>query len=98
MTGAYAMGAPWARFAGRCGPEWSALSDWLAKMTGHPKMTGHHGSRGQHPFGQWGMFGAPPRLVRRLDHGGVQVAAGAVPRPAAVIFGRQFLASSRSSP
>ena len=58
MTGAYAMGAPWARFAGRCSPEWSALSDWLAKMTGHP--TGHHGSRGQHPFGQWGMFGDPP--------------------------------------
>ena len=60
MTGAYAMGAPWARFAGRCGPEWGALSDWLAKMTGHPKMTGHGGPRGQHPFGQWGMFGGAP--------------------------------------
>jgi DNA-binding PadR family transcriptional regulator len=54
MGGAYAMGAPWLRHAGRCGPEWSHLCDWLAKMTGY------HGPRGQQAFGQWGMFGGPP--------------------------------------
>jgi DNA-binding PadR family transcriptional regulator len=56
MGGAYAMGAPWLRFAARCNPEWSNdLSDWLAKMTGHRS---HH--RAQQPFGQWGMFGGTP--------------------------------------
>jgi DNA-binding PadR family transcriptional regulator len=53
MTGAHAMGAPWLRFAGRCGPEGS-LSDWLAKMAGHSE------PRGQQAFGNWGMFGGPP--------------------------------------
>jgi DNA-binding PadR family transcriptional regulator len=54
MGGAYAMGAPWLRFASRCSPEFGReLSDWLAKMTGH------HGSRGQQASGQWGMFGGP---------------------------------------
>jgi DNA-binding PadR family transcriptional regulator len=58
MGGAYAMGAPWLRFAGRCNPEWGRdLNDWLAKMTGH---SGHHGPRGHHPYGQWGMFAGPP--------------------------------------
>ena len=97
MTGAYAMGAPWARFAGRCGPEWGALSDWLAKMT---RTSWPSRSATVRPVGNvrrvWAPFG--PRLVPRLDHGGVEVAAGAVPRPAAVISGRQFLAFSRSSP
>ena len=52
MTGAYAMGAPWLRFAGRCGRE-GALNDWLAKMAAHS------GPRGQQGFGNWGMFGGP---------------------------------------
>lgn len=55
MGGAYAMGAPWLRLAGRCNPEFGReLSDWLAKMTGH-----HHAARGQQAWGQWGMFGGP---------------------------------------
>jgi DNA-binding PadR family transcriptional regulator len=54
MGGAYAMGAPWLRFAGRCNPEWNDLSDWLAKMTGF------RGHSGQQPFGHWGMFGGAP--------------------------------------
>jgi DNA-binding PadR family transcriptional regulator len=54
MGGAYAMGAPWLRFAGRCNPEFGReLSDWLAKMAGH------HGPRGQEAWGQWGTFGGP---------------------------------------
>jgi DNA-binding PadR family transcriptional regulator len=54
MGGAYAMGAPWLRFAGRCNPEFGReLSDWLAKMAGH------HGPRGQQAWGQWGTFGGP---------------------------------------
>lgn len=55
MVGAYAMGAPWHRFAGACGPEWTHLSDWLAKMTGS------RGPRSQQGFGQWGGgFGGAP--------------------------------------
>jgi hypothetical protein len=55
MGGAYAMGAPWHRFAGACGPEWSHLSDWLAKMTAS------RGPRSQQGFGQWGGgFGGAP--------------------------------------
>jgi DNA-binding PadR family transcriptional regulator len=54
MGGAYAMGAPWLRFAGRCNPEFGReLTDWLAKMAGH------HGPRGQEAWGQWGTFGGP---------------------------------------
>jgi DNA-binding PadR family transcriptional regulator len=54
MGGAYAMGAPWLHFAGRCNPEWAKeLSDWLAKMTGT------HGPRGPHAFGHRGGFGGP---------------------------------------
>ena len=55
MGGAYAMGAPWLRFAGRCNPEFGReLSDWLAKMTGH------HAPRGQQAWGQWERtFGGP---------------------------------------
>ena len=54
MGGAYAMGAPWLRFAGRCNPEWGhELSDWLAKMAGS------HEHRGQQAFGHWGVFGGP---------------------------------------
>jgi len=55
MGGAYALGAPWLRFASRCNPEWSNdLSDWFAKMTGS------RGHRSQQPFGNWGMFGSAP--------------------------------------
>jgi DNA-binding PadR family transcriptional regulator len=54
MGGAYAMGAPWLRFAGRCNPEFGReLTDWLAKIAGH------HGPRGQEAWGQWGTFGGP---------------------------------------
>jgi DNA-binding PadR family transcriptional regulator len=53
MGGAYAMGAPWLRFAGRCNPAWGReLSDWLAKMTGS------HGPGGPQA-GQWGPFAGP---------------------------------------
>src|SRR6187200_3002785 len=54
MGGAYAMGAPWLRFASACGPEWRQLSDWLAKMSGSG------GPRGQQGFGQWAGFGGAP--------------------------------------
>jgi DNA-binding PadR family transcriptional regulator len=55
MGGAYAMGAPWLRFAGRCNPEFGKdLSDWLAKMTGH------RSQRSQQAYGHWGMFAGPP--------------------------------------
>jgi DNA-binding PadR family transcriptional regulator len=55
MGGAYAMGAPWMHFAGRCNPVWGkSLSDWLAKMAEQ------RGYRGQQAFGQWGPFGGPP--------------------------------------
>jgi DNA-binding PadR family transcriptional regulator len=54
MGGAYAMGAPWLRFASSCGPERSHLSDWLANMTGS------RGPRGQEAFRQWGGFGGTP--------------------------------------
>jgi DNA-binding PadR family transcriptional regulator len=54
MGGAYAMGAPWLRFAGRCNPAWAKdLSDWLAKMTEA------RGPRGSQAFGHWGAFGGP---------------------------------------
>ena len=55
MGGAYAMGAPWLHFAGRCNPEWGRdLSDWLAKMTGH------RSQHSQQAHGHWGMFAGPP--------------------------------------
>jgi DNA-binding PadR family transcriptional regulator len=54
MGGAYAMGAPWLRFASSCGQERSHLSDWLANMTGS------RGPRGQETFRQWGGFGGAP--------------------------------------
>jgi DNA-binding PadR family transcriptional regulator len=55
MGSAYAMGAPWMHFAGRCNPVWGkSLSDWLAKMAEQ------RGYRGQQAFGQWGPFGGPP--------------------------------------
>ena len=55
MGGAYAMGAPWHRFAGACGPEWAHLDNWLAKMAGS------RGPRSQQGFGQWGGgFGGTP--------------------------------------
>jgi DNA-binding PadR family transcriptional regulator len=54
MGGAYAMGAPWHHFAGRCNPAWGKdLSNWLAKMAGTP------GPRGSQAFGEWGVFGGP---------------------------------------
>ena len=54
MGGAYAMGAPWLRFAGRCNPaRGRELSDWLAKMTGS------RGPGGPQAFGQWGPFAGP---------------------------------------
>jgi DNA-binding PadR family transcriptional regulator len=65
MGGAYAMGAPWLHFAGRCNPYLGKeLSDWLAKMSGPkmggPKMGGYGGHRAERAFGQWGTFGGPP--------------------------------------
>jgi DNA-binding PadR family transcriptional regulator len=55
MGGAYAMGSPWLRMAGRCNPVWARdLADWLTKMTGSHRPQGPH-----HPFGQWGTFGGP---------------------------------------
>ena len=55
MGGAYAMGAPWLHFAGRCDPESvRELKEWLAKMTGH------RAQRGPQAFREWGMFGGPP--------------------------------------
>ena len=54
MGGAYAMGAPWLRFAGRCNPALGReLSDWLAKMTGA------RGPGGPQAFGQWGSSAGP---------------------------------------
>ena len=51
----YALGAPWLRFSGRCGPEsGGGVEDWIAAMTGR------RSTRGQHTFGTWGMFAGPP--------------------------------------
>jgi DNA-binding PadR family transcriptional regulator len=53
MTGTYAMGAPWLRFASDCGPGAlkKDLGDFVAWMTG-AKI-----KRSQSPWGQWAMFG-----------------------------------------
>jgi DNA-binding PadR family transcriptional regulator len=55
MTGTYAMGAPWAAFAGaHCGPAFThQLRGWLAAMTGR------HAFRGVHGFGPLGGFAGP---------------------------------------
>ena len=54
MTGTYAMGEPWLRFAADCGPgARKDLGDFLAWMTGTRT------NRGQSPWGPWTMFGGP---------------------------------------
>ena len=57
MTGAYAMGAPWLRFAQGCGPRPEERPHhpavaWLAWMTGGP---GRHA----HPFADWNLHNGP---------------------------------------
>ena len=83
MGGAYAMGAPWLHFTGRCNPEWGRdLGDWLAKMTGHRSQHSHQA------YGHWGMFAGPP-LGRR---GGLaELVDGALRRRAAETCARRFL-------
>ena len=78
-----------------CAQRLAGQNDWTSQNDGTSWLSRSAPVR---PVGNVRRHPLAPRLVRRLDHGGVQVAAGAVPRPAAVIFGRQFLASSRSSP
>jgi hypothetical protein len=97
MGGAYAMGAPWLRFAGRCNPALGReLSDWLAKMTGAAAQAVRRRS----------VNGAPQRVrasvvgasgVQASGRGGAQVEPGALRRPAAGISGRPFWRSWRSS-
>ena len=54
MTGTYAMGEPWLRFAADCGPgARKDLGDFLAWMTGTRT------NRGQSRWGPWTMFGGP---------------------------------------
>ena len=54
MTGTYALGEPWLRFAADCGPgARKDLGDFLAWMTGTRT------NRGQSPWGPWTMFGGP---------------------------------------
>ncbi len=54
MTGTYAMGAPWLRFASECGPgARKDLGEFIAWMTGTRT------KRGPSPWGQWTMFGGP---------------------------------------
>ncbi len=62
MTGTYAIGAPWLRFAHWCDTEArrgesSAGPEWLAQMTGA------RSRRAQHPFANWGMLGGPPPFL-----------------------------------
>ncbi len=55
MSGTFAMGAPWLRFAPGCGGrDRSQAAEWWAAMTGHG------GRRSAHGFGAWGGFGGPP--------------------------------------
>jgi DNA-binding PadR family transcriptional regulator len=59
MTATYAMGGPWLRFAGSCGPE-AALGEWVAKMA---SQWTRQASRTQSwgGWGSWGGFdGSPP--------------------------------------
>ena len=88
MGGAYAMGAPWLRFAARCNPEWSNdLNDWLAKMTGH---------RGHRVSSRSASGGCS--AVHLLVHlGGPELVPGVAQRRAAGTCARQSSQSFQSS-
>ena len=68
MTGAYAVGAPWAPWLkwafGCAGDRRRDVDEWFAAMTGR------HGQRKQHGFGGWGMFGAQPPFAPPWFGGG----------------------------
>jgi DNA-binding PadR family transcriptional regulator len=85
MTGTYAMGAPWLRFASECGPgARKDLGEFLAWMTGAKTRRGQSSWEkwamfgGSAPFKPWGEGGGPGWRAMKARRGDVRAAILAV--------------------